>query len=90
VPQISDTNRQPTIGIPLSIVVFASVIKDWVEDRKRAHNDHLQNSQKVNRAEPGEGYKEETWQNIKVGQIVRVKRNQTIPADLILLAASQG
>ena len=89
-PQISDTNRQPTIGIPLSIVVLASVIKDWVEDRKRAQNDYRQNAQKVLRAEPGEGFKEETWQNIKVGQVVRVKRNQTIPADLILLAASEG
>ena len=36
-----------------------------------------------------EQFEEETWQNLKVGQIVRVKRDQTIPADLILLSASE-
>lgn len=44
VPAVTDTNRQPTIGIPLSLVVLGSMIKDWIEDRKRAYNDWVQNS----------------------------------------------
>jgi len=62
VPQISDTHGQPTIGIPLSLVVMASVIKDWIEDWKRASNDYLQNSQRVLRADPiSNEFTEDTW-----------------------------
>jgi magnesium-transporting ATPase (P-type) len=67
---------------------MASVIKDWIEDSKRASNDFKQNSQKVLRADPVENeFVSDTWQNLKVGQIIKVLRDQVIPADLLLLAA---
>ena len=86
---MSDTDGKPTTAIPLTIVILVSAIKDWIEDRQRVHSDSLQNNRKVQRADPfNTVFNQETWSNLKVGQIVRVLRDQEIPADLILLSAS--
>ena len=87
VPHISDTHGQPTIAIPLVLVVLASVIKDGIEDRKRASADHYQNSQNVQRFDR-DLLSIDNWKNLRVGHLVMINRNQAIPADLILLKAS--
>lgn len=43
----------------------------------------------ISRIDPKEhGFMEETWKDLKVGQVIKVDENQRFPADLILLKSS--
>jgi phospholipid-transporting ATPase len=72
------------------------MVKDIIEDTKRHVSDNKENNSKVlcipqpeqqrylNDAEIGI-FKTLSWSRIKVGQIVKVLRDEYFPADMILL-----
>lgn len=96
IPQISISDGMPTILLPLGFVVLVSMVKDIIEDTKRHKSDNTENSSKIlcfprpdqiryiNPEETGV-FKTLKWSQIKVGQIVKVLKDQYFPADLILL-----
>ncbi len=43
IPQITITNNQPTILVPLLFVVMVSAVKDILEDMKRHAQDGIEN-----------------------------------------------
>ena len=96
IPQISNSQGRPTILMPLGFVVLVSMIKDIIEDSKRHASDNKENSSKVlsiprpdqmRHVHPDEEgvFKTLKWSQLKVGQIVKVVKDQYFPADLILL-----
>ncbi|CAL9202433.1 unnamed protein product [Musa hybrid cultivar] len=73
---------------PLAFVVGLSMAKEAMEDWNRFMQDMKVNSRKVS-VHSGEGrfgYKH--WQEIRVGDVVRVEKDQFFPADLLLLSSS--
>ncbi|KAJ1341611.1 hypothetical protein BSLG_003800 [Batrachochytrium salamandrivorans] len=69
-------------AIPLIVIISISAIKDLIEDSRRQASDKRLN-QNV-------GWVPITWDNLKVGDIVMISANESIPADLVLLASSDS
>jgi phospholipid-transporting ATPase len=86
---ISTTGRIPTISLPLLFIFCLNGLKDLIEDYRRHKSDELENERLVStvtgRAEP---LKAEKWLHVRVGDLVVVRNNEYIPADLVLLASS--
>ncbi|RZC49676.1 hypothetical protein C5167_018094 [Papaver somniferum] len=73
---------------PLAFVVGISMAKEAVEDWHRFMQDMKVNSRKVNthKGDGQFGYK--PWQKLRVGDVVKVEKDQFFPADLLLLSSS--
>lgn len=72
---------------PLAFVVGLSMAKEALEDWRRFIQDMKVNSRKagVHKGEGIFGYK--PWQKIRVGDVVKVEKDQFFPADLLLLSS---
>ncbi|KAI4373311.1 hypothetical protein MLD38_011447 [Melastoma candidum] len=74
--------------VPLIIVVGATMVKEGIEDSRRKQQDIEVNHRKV-KFHKGDGVFEFTqWRNLRVGDIVKVEKDQFFPADLLLLSSS--
>ncbi|MCL7047788.1 hypothetical protein MKW94_019448 [Papaver nudicaule] len=73
---------------PLAFVVGLSMAKEALEDWRRFMQDMKVNSRKVNvhKGDGEFGYKH--WQHIRVGDVVKVEKDQFFPADLLILSSS--
>ncbi|CAD7959407.1 unnamed protein product [Amoebophrya sp. A120] len=85
---ISDSDGQPTILVGLMPVLAAVAVREWLEDRARKRNDYRENHQLVDRYTQDGDIVETEWQDLSVGDVIRVKKGQQFPADLLLLASS--
>jgi hypothetical protein len=47
IPSITNTNGQPTIYLPLILIIMISMIKDLFEDLKRHKSDQEENSKEI-------------------------------------------
>jgi len=65
-----------------------SAIKEIYEDYQRRINDRSANSSQVHRLTDGKLAKT-AWRNLKVGQIVKIFRNEQLPADMVLISSSE-
>ncbi|EDO15797.1 hypothetical protein Kpol_1040p10 [Vanderwaltozyma polyspora DSM 70294] len=89
VPNVSPTNRYTTIGT-LVVVLIVSAIKESVEDIKRANSDKELNYSRVEVfSEIEADFVIKRWVDIQVGDIVKVKSEEAVPADLIVLSSSE-
>jgi phospholipid-transporting ATPase len=84
VPAITLSDGKPTIFIPLFLVVLVSMIKDFIEDLQRHKNDKKENEGDIEILTPI-GFARRQWQDIMVGHIIRIKKEQYLPCDIILL-----
>ncbi|KAE8666028.1 putative phospholipid-transporting ATPase 9 [Hibiscus syriacus] len=74
--------------VPLIIVIGATMIKEGVEDWRRKQQDNEVNNRKT-KVHRGDGHFDHTeWKNLRVGDIVKVGKDEFFPTDLILLASS--
>lgn len=89
IPEISDSGGKPMMLVPLTFVVFVSMIKDIFEDMKRHQSDNLENNRLVSVGNPETGaFGPKKWKELHVGQIVKIKQDEFFPADLVLLNSS--
>ncbi|XP_076926038.1 putative phospholipid-transporting ATPase 4 [Bidens hawaiensis] len=73
---------------PLTFVIGLSMAKEAVENWHRFMQDMKVNMRKV-RVHNGEGvFSLKPWMNIRVGDVVKVEKDQFFPADLLLLSSS--
>ncbi|TPX31714.1 hypothetical protein SmJEL517_g05015 [Synchytrium microbalum] len=84
---ISPTNKAGT-ALPLSIVVFASAVKELIEDARRTKMDQETNA-RLCKVLSGNTFVEKPWRDIVVGDVVRIENGQFFPADLVLLSSSE-
>ncbi|KAM6902782.1 phospholipid-transporting ATPase IC [Xenentodon cancila] len=86
IPDISTLPWYTTL-IPLVVVLGITAIKDLVDDLARHRMDKEINNRKcevlLNRR-----FQQSKWMNIQVGDVVRLKKNDFIPADILLLSSS--
>ncbi|PWA45826.1 ATPase E1-E2 type family protein / haloacid dehalogenase-like hydrolase family protein [Artemisia annua] len=73
---------------PLAFVIGLSMAKEAVENWHRFMQDMKVNMRKV-RVHNGEGvFSLKPWMNLRVGDVVKVEKDQFFPADLLLLSSS--
>ncbi|XP_039070787.1 probable phospholipid-transporting ATPase 4 [Hibiscus syriacus] len=72
---------------PLAFVVGLSMAKEALEDWRRFMQDMEVNSRKV-KVHAGEAFDKKAWQNVRVGDVVRVEKDQFFPSDLLLLSSN--
>ncbi|XP_059845663.1 phospholipid-transporting ATPase IC [Hypanus sabinus] len=87
IPQIS-TLAWYTTFVPLLLVLGITAVKDLVDDIARHKMDKIVNNRSCDVLQNGR-FKQAKWRNIKVGDIVRLKRDDFIPADILLLSSSE-
>ncbi|KAK6921091.1 hypothetical protein RJ641_014769, partial [Dillenia turbinata] len=74
--------------LPLIVVIGATMAKEAVEDWRRQKQDIEANNRKV-KVHLGDGTFDDTkWKNLRVGDVVKVEKDEFFPADLILLSSS--
>jgi phospholipid-transporting ATPase len=88
--EISISGGRPVILLPLTVVVFINGLKDFFEDWKRKISDDEENSKlaRILNTETHE-FEEKTWRDVKLGNILLIKENESFPADMILINSSE-
>ncbi|KAG5391897.1 hypothetical protein IGI04_021860 [Brassica rapa subsp. trilocularis] len=75
--------------LPLGFVIAASMVKEGIEDWGRKRQDIEVNNRRVKVHGGDDGiFREEEWRELRVGDIVRVEKDEFFPADLLLLSSS--
>ncbi|OMJ88057.1 hypothetical protein SteCoe_10131 [Stentor coeruleus] len=87
IPDISNSGGVPNILLPLGLVLTISAIKDMLEDRKRKKSDNEENNRKA-LVRKNASWQTVLWKDIKVGDIVKVIKDEKFPADLVMLSSS--
>lgn len=77
------TSHSSIAAVPLMIVTAISLVREGAEDYEKHKSDHEINT---NRLRSG-GMQ---WQDIAVGQTIRILENETIPADLLIIGSSDS
>uniref|UniRef100_A0A8D8GNP8 Phospholipid-transporting ATPase n=1 Tax=Culex pipiens TaxID=7175 RepID=A0A8D8GNP8_CULPI len=87
-PQINAFGKEIAM-IPVLFVLGVTAIKDLFEDRRRRASDKRINNStcRVYNGE-SERYKKVLWQDVRVGDLVHLSNNETVPADILLLKSS--
>ncbi|KAJ7956556.1 Phospholipid-transporting ATPase [Quillaja saponaria] len=74
--------------VPLVVVIGATMGKEALEDWRRKQQDIEMNNRKV-KVHHGDGvFNYSKWRDLKIGDIVKVEKDEFFPADLILLSSS--
>ena len=84
--ELSPTSSWATIA-PLSLVLTVTMLKDAYLDYKRHQSDKEINNREV-LIWKAEATQFQKWSQLQVGNIVVLKENQPVPADLVLLTTS--
>uniref|UniRef100_A0A8D2KIY7 Phospholipid-transporting ATPase n=1 Tax=Urocitellus parryii TaxID=9999 RepID=A0A8D2KIY7_UROPR len=87
IPQISTLAWYTTL-VPLLLVLGITAIKDLVDDVARHKMDKEINNRTCEVIKDGR-FKVTKWKDIQVGDVIRLKKNDFIPADILLLSSSE-
>ena len=87
IQSISNSSGKPVILLPLTTIILITAIKDLYEDFKRHRSDNEENNKKVMTGS-NFSFNEEKWENVKVGNIIKVHENEYFPADFLLIRSS--
>ncbi|KAM7270106.1 hypothetical protein ACFE04_029320 [Oxalis oulophora] len=74
--------------IPLSIVITITMIREGLEDIKRKQQDIEINNRKVKVYQNDGNFHDTQWKNLRVGDILKVQKDEYFPADLLLIGSS--
>ncbi|MQL70881.1 hypothetical protein Taro_003201 [Colocasia esculenta] len=74
--------------LPLIIVIGATMVKEAIEDWRRFQQDVEVNNRKIKVRRDDGSFDYTEWKNLRVGDIVKVEKDNFFPADLILLSSS--
>ena len=70
-------------------VITVSAVKDIFEDLKRHRADGIENERQVLRlSKKTKSFVQDSWKNLRVGQLVKITQDSYFPADLILVRSS--
>jgi magnesium-transporting ATPase (P-type) len=86
IPQISD--KSPfSEALPFSVVMIISLVKEAIEDYRKYTNDKKANNAKVLIFKDTK-FCIEKCQNIRVGNIIKIHKDELIPADVLVIKSS--
>ncbi|CAI9287444.1 unnamed protein product [Lactuca saligna] len=92
---IAALNQLPPLAVfgrtvslfPLLFVLTVTAIKDGYEDWRRHRSDRNENNKESLVLESG-NFQSKRWKDIKVGEVVKIKADETIPCDMVLMWTS--
>ncbi|XP_074211258.1 phospholipid-transporting ATPase IC isoform X2 [Camelus bactrianus] len=87
IPQISTLAWYTTL-VPFLVVLGVTAIKDLVDDVARHKMDKEINNRTCEVIKDGR-FKIAKWKEIQVGDVIRLKKNDFVPADILLLSSSE-
>ncbi|XP_029821556.1 phospholipid-transporting ATPase IC [Manacus vitellinus] len=87
IPQISTLAWYTTL-VPLLFVLGITAVKDLVDDIARHRMDNEVNNRTCDVIKDGR-FKTTKWKDIQVGDVIRLRKNTFIPADILLLSSSE-
>eukprot|EP00347_Sterkiella_histriomuscorum_P005770 403355333 len=86
---VSITQGKPSVLLPLVMVIMICVIKDIIEDIKRQSADKQENIQLVDVIQKDRmEFLKIKCEDLLVGNIVKLHKNEQIPADILLIGTS--
>ncbi|KAL3631688.1 Alanine--tRNA ligase [Castilleja foliolosa] len=85
-PQLAVFGRGASI-LPLAFVLLVTAVKDAYEDYRRHRSDKIENN-RLAWVLVDETFQQKKWKDIRVGEIVKVFGNETLPCDMVLLSTS--
>ncbi|KAF0909761.1 hypothetical protein E2562_000087 [Oryza meyeriana var. granulata] len=88
-------NQVPQLGVfspvasvlPLAFVLGVTAVKDAYEDWRRHRSDKNENNRTASVLVDGV-FQPKRWEEIQVGELVRVVANETLPCDMVLVSTS--
>ena len=88
IKEISTSDGTPVTWAPLFVIILISALKDLFEDMKRHRSDNEENTRKTlilrnDRFQTGK------WEDIRVGDIVKIRQDEYFPADMLVLRTSE-
>uniref|UniRef100_A0A5B6ZAF8 Phospholipid-transporting ATPase n=1 Tax=Davidia involucrata TaxID=16924 RepID=A0A5B6ZAF8_DAVIN len=82
--------RALSVLAPLVVVIGATMAKEGVEDWRRRKQDIEANNRKVKVFGRNRSFHVTKWKKLRVGDLVKVDKDEFFPADLLLLSSSYG
>ncbi|XP_076912150.1 putative phospholipid-transporting ATPase 8 [Bidens hawaiensis] len=79
--------RASSILFPLLLVIGATMAKEGIEDWRRRKQDIKANNRKIH-VYKDHSFSERKWKDLRVGDLVKVYKDEYFPADLLLLSSS--
>eukprot|EP01016_Furgasonia_blochmanni_P002413 TRINITY_DN10948_c0_g1_i1.p1 TRINITY_DN10948_c0_g1~~TRINITY_DN10948_c0_g1_i1.p1 ORF type:complete len:1143 (+),score=254.78 TRINITY_DN10948_c0_g1_i1:224-3652(+) len=89
IKEISNSGGIPAIFLPLATIVAITAFKDLYEDYNRKKADHEENTRKVFVGTKN-GFKEKTWCDVRVGDVIKIRQNEYFPADVLIIKSSDS
>ncbi|XP_015744534.1 phospholipid-transporting ATPase IC isoform X2 [Python bivittatus] len=87
IPQITTLSWYTTM-FPLLLVLGITAIKDLVDDIARHRMDNEINNRTCDVIR-GKRFQNAKWKDIEVGDVIRLRKNAFVPADILLLSSSE-
>ncbi|CAA0831460.1 Phospholipid-transporting ATPase 1 [Striga hermonthica] len=85
-PQLAVFGRGASI-MPLAFVLLVTAVKDGYEDFRRHRSDRIENN-RLTWVLVDNTFQQKRWKEIRVGEIIKVSGNETLPCDMVLLSTS--
>ena len=86
IPELSDLEPMPEVT-PFIIVLILNLFKEAIEDYRKYINDKKSNNSSV-LIFKDKRFKREKCQNIRVGNIIKIYKEDLIPADVLIIKSS--
>ncbi|WOK95908.1 phospholipid-transporting ATPase 1 [Canna indica] len=87
-PQFAVFGRGASI-LPLAIVLLVTAVKDAYEDWRRHRADRIENNRVSSVLDPHAAqFLSKRWKDVRVGEVLKVLADESIPCDMVLLATS--
>ncbi|PKA47230.1 Putative phospholipid-transporting ATPase 8 [Apostasia shenzhenica] len=80
--------RAVSVALPLFFVVSATMVKEAVEDWRRKQQDVEVNNRVVKVYDGSHAFQSTEWKKLRVGDVVKVEKDEFFPADLLLISSS--
>lgn len=88
IPQLAVFGREASI-LPLAFVLLVTAVKDAYEDYRRHRADKIENN-RLAWVFLNEKFEQKKWKDIRVGEVIKVSGNETLPCDMVLLSTSDS
>ena len=85
--KILSTKSISSALIPFIMVLGIGIIMDLIEEIKRYRND-VETNDSLTKVYKDKKFKNIKWSEIKVGNLIKVKKDEIIPADLFIICSS--